>query len=122
MRAALSAIAAVRKRLPALQRGVQVNLEFNDETAAFYRVYQHDGQTQTALVLLNKGNEPAEFPAAWLSEHAWQDELTGQTIDDGDALRVAPHAVSVLSIDRIPAAMDEAVLRSLHETARRTAN
>ena len=122
IRKALAEIAEVRKRLPALQRGLQVNLEFNGDTAAFYRVYQADGQSQTVLVLLNKGDGVAEFPAAWLSGLDWEDELTGEAIDGSAALRVAPHAVSVLSIDRIPDTIDEAMLKSLHAAARRSAN
>jgi glycosidase len=52
----LTKIAHIRKNSIALQRGLQVNLEFKGNTASFYRIYQHEGVNQTALVVLNKSN------------------------------------------------------------------
>ena len=52
---ALKRIANLRRESPALQRGLQLNLLMKGDEAAFYRVYEHAGVTQTALVLLNKG-------------------------------------------------------------------
>src|SRR5690606_12149686 len=51
----LRRIARLRRDTPALQRGLQLNLELAGDTAAFYRVYQRGDFAQTALVLLNKG-------------------------------------------------------------------
>ncbi len=56
IRAALANIANLRKNSIALQRGLQLNLKFGEDTAAFFRVYQHDGKSQTALVMLNKSD------------------------------------------------------------------
>jgi glucan phosphoethanolaminetransferase (alkaline phosphatase superfamily) len=50
---ALRRIAQVRAASPALQRGLQLNLELAGNRAAFYRVYQHADRAQVALVLLN---------------------------------------------------------------------
>lgn len=58
---ALKRIATLRANTPALQRGLQVNLLFEGERAAFYRVLEYDGIAQTALVLLNKGDSAARF-------------------------------------------------------------
>src|SRR5690606_31354088 len=52
----LRRIANLRKASPALQRGVQLNVEMEGDSAVFYRVYEDAGQAQTALVLLNKGD------------------------------------------------------------------
>ena len=78
---ALSRIAAIRKGSVALQRGLQANLAFGDDTAAFYRVYQKDGRNQTALVLLNKGDAPSQFEiSTWLSQGSWRDADTGEEL------------------------------------------
>ena len=58
VRAALARVANLRRNSVALQRGVQVNLAFTEDTAAFLRVYRHAGQSETALVLLNGSDEP----------------------------------------------------------------
>ncbi len=77
--AALSRIAAIRKRSVALQRGLQFNLEFSQDTAAFYRVYQKGGLNQTALVLLNKGDGTATFEVSkGLSSGHWRDADSGE--------------------------------------------
>ena len=120
VRNALSEIADLRKRLPSLQRGLQVNLEFTKNTAGFYRVYQHDDQAQTSLVLLNKGDDAATFPAVWLGNTRWRDELTGTMLDAGEAPRVEAHGVKVLTVDALPDVIDTATLRALHSAARRS--
>ncbi len=103
--AALSRIAAIRKKSVALQRGLQFNLEFSQDTAAFYRVYQKGGLNQTALVLLNKGDATAIFEVSkGLSSGAWRDADTGETftvIADAPAIAVAvpAHGVRVLLSD-----------------------
>ncbi len=101
----LSAIANVRKNSVALQRGLQANLEFTDETAVFYRVYQDYAIRQTALVLLNKGDEATDIPITrWLSTGNWRDAVGGEDIyvrsDDPSLLVTVPaHGVRVLLFD-----------------------
>lgn len=76
----LTRIANVRKSHIALQRGLQLNLKFDDDTASFYRVYQKDGVNQTALVLLNKGDKSKKFKVKkWLSTGAWQEVITKES-------------------------------------------
>ena len=58
---ALTKIANTRKNILALQSGLQVNVELSGNKAAFYRVLVKDGVSQTALVLLNKGDQKTEF-------------------------------------------------------------
>jgi len=85
IRVQLARIAKLRASLPALQRGLQVNLELDGDRAAFLRVYQHDGVTQTALVLLNKGDAEARFVLKrHLPSGDWRDALA----DDGTSIRV----------------------------------
>ena len=57
----LRRVARVRAATPALQRGLQVNVEMRGDRAVFYRVLQADGVNQIALVLLNKGDAEARF-------------------------------------------------------------
>jgi glycosidase len=56
IRQALIKIASARKSSVALQRGVQRNGAFSQNTAAFVREYQDAEFNETALVLLNKGD------------------------------------------------------------------
>jgi glycosidase len=82
--AALSRIANVRKAVPALQNGLQLNVEFAGNKAAFYRVLVKDGVSQTALVLLNKGDSAAEFIVTqYLQTGRWQSQLSDDTINIG---------------------------------------
>ena len=79
IRAALASIAAVRKNSVALQRGLQLNLEFGQDTASFLRVYQREGRNETALVLLNKGDAASRLRVTkWLSAGVWRDAVTGE--------------------------------------------
>jgi len=85
----LTEIANVRKRTPALQQGLQLNLTFSGDTASFYRVLQVDGVAQTALVLLNKGDDTAPFEVSeYMQPGQWQEQLTGavKTIQQGEGL------------------------------------
>ena len=97
---ALRKIAQVRKDTPALQRGLQVNVELSGNKASFYRVLQDESQAQTALVLLNKGQQPATFEVGrFLQSGDWQEQLSGKTqhISEGQDLRstVAANGVQV---------------------------
>jgi cyclomaltodextrin glucanotransferase len=97
---ALRRIAKVREATPALQRGLQVNLEFKGDRAAFYRVLQVGNVAQIALVLLNKGAGPAEFRIdRALQPGRWTPLLRGGAVDvaAGGALEasVPAHGVEV---------------------------
>jgi cyclomaltodextrin glucanotransferase len=118
--AALRRIAKLREASPALQRGLQLNLLMKEERAAFYRVYQHGGVSQIALVLLNKGDSPTTF---WIRDYLqagrWRAALGGGTVEVGedDALEaeVPAHGVEVYLLDKpvlradLAAALDEAM-------------
>lgn len=101
IRSALAEIADVRKNSVALQRGLQLNLAFEENTAAFLRVYQKDGENETALVLLNKADEPSELEvSAWLFEAHWRGAGNDEslTIDASSApirVTVPAHGVKV---------------------------
>ena len=106
IRANLARIAAVRAASPALQRGVQHNLELRGDRAAFYRVYQHDGVAQTALVLLNKGDSEASYDLGeWLQPGRWRNAFApdGATLDirpgAAPVMRVGPHDAAVWLLD-----------------------
>ncbi len=96
IRIALSNIARMRRGSVALQRGLQLNLELSGESAAFFRVFQHDGVNQTALVLLNKADAGMTVDAgAWLFEAEWFDAASGER-SDVPLLFVPAHGVRVL--------------------------
>lgn len=100
---ALKRIANLRRESPALQRGLQFNLRMKGDEAVFYRVYQHEGTAQTALVLLNKGDAASTFAVSdYLQSGAWRDAFTGKRIDAGKRLRleVPAHGARVLFFDR----------------------
>ena len=102
--ATLSRIANVRAATPALQRGVQLDIELKGDRAAFYRVLQHTGTRQIALVLLNKGDAPQRFEiASMLQAGQWRSALDGSTVDvaAGGSLSadVAAHDVQVFVLD-----------------------
>ncbi|MFN7213781.1 MAG: alpha-amylase family glycosyl hydrolase [Lysobacteraceae bacterium] len=79
--AALKRIANLRANTPALQRGLQVNLEFQGDRAAFYRILEQDGVAQTALVLLNKGDTATRFRLTEnLQPGRWRPALGGETV------------------------------------------
>ena len=101
----LTRIANLRKNSVALQRGLQANIEFTEDTAAFYRVYQRGGIRQTALVLLNKGDRDTEMGITkWLSTGDWRDAETGtiypvRSDDVSLEIDVPAHGVRVLLLD-----------------------
>jgi cyclomaltodextrin glucanotransferase len=88
-----------------LQRGLQFNLEFKGDRAAFLRVYERGDARQTALVLLNKGESETRFEIdRWLSRGTWRDASNGEAFvvtEAGGALAatVAAHGVRVLFFD-----------------------
>ncbi|HRP34978.1 MAG TPA: alpha-amylase family glycosyl hydrolase [Gammaproteobacteria bacterium] len=98
----LQRIATLRRDTPALQRGLQVNLRLEGKTAAFYRIYQHAGTTQTALVLLSKGDTAQRVTVDTLVQPGtWRDAFGGGEvrIDDRIDLEVPAHGVRVLLRD-----------------------
>lgn len=101
--AALTRIARLRAETPALQRGLQVNLFLDGDRAAFYRVLQHGGTAQQALVLLNKGDAPAVFDIDELQPGRWRAALGGDALEvgrDGLASRTVPaHGAAVFVLD-----------------------
>ncbi len=124
--AALTRIANARRESIALQRGLQVNLEFTDDTAIFYRVYQRDGVAQAALVLLNKGDEARDLGVRrFLDGGAWRDAFTGETTAvpaESPQLQttVPAHGVRVLLRDGpVSDPLMMAELERLQATARR---
>jgi cyclomaltodextrin glucanotransferase len=98
----LKRIANLRRDSIALQRGLQLNLVLKGDTGAFYRVYEHDGQAQTALVLLNKAETASTLRLETLLQAGtWRDGFDGSQvrIDDRLALEVPAHGVRVLFYD-----------------------
>jgi len=97
----LSKIANVRKQVAALQSGLQVNLELSGDKAAFYRVLVKDGVSQTALVLLNKGDQNTEFLIEkYMQPGSWVSQMSDDTVSITESnlqlhSRVAAHGVQV---------------------------
>ncbi|MEH6421578.1 alpha-amylase family glycosyl hydrolase [Pseudomonas sp. CGJS7] len=130
IRASLKRIAKLRQDSPALQRGLQLNVLLQGDRAAFYRVYEHAGVAQIALVLLNKGDAPARFEVSeYLQAGRWRAGLGGgeTAVEDGDALRasVPAHGVEVYLLDApatradLVAALDRAMARARRVSPKR---
>ncbi|HET9048188.1 MAG TPA: alpha-amylase family glycosyl hydrolase [Chiayiivirga sp.] len=124
IRKALARIATVRAATPALQRGVQLNIELKAQRAAFFRVLQHDGVQQIALVLLNKGDAPEHFAIDTLMQAGlWRSALDGASrrVGEGGTLSadVAAHDVQVWVLD---AAVTEPALAAALEAAMKGAH
>ncbi|MBL0163466.1 MAG: cyclomaltodextrin glucanotransferase [Xanthomonadales bacterium] len=106
IRRELSRIAHVRADSVALQRGLQLDLELSGNRAAFYRVYQHEGVSQTALVLLNKADSVQRFElGARLQSGEWRNAMdTGSPPrrvlrNQSQEFEVAAHDVQVWVLD-----------------------
>jgi cyclomaltodextrin glucanotransferase len=78
IRQALIKIAAARKASVALQRGVQRNGAFDQNTAAFVREYQDVRFNETALVLLNKGDTSETISISVPHSGRYENLLTGE--------------------------------------------
>jgi cyclomaltodextrin glucanotransferase len=88
--AALKRIATLRANTPALQRGLQVNVEFEGDRAAFYRVLEHDGEALgggTRVLAAGEAFE-AEVPANGVQVFLFEQALTAP------ALRAAAEAAA----------------------------
>lgn len=123
IRESLARIARLRAATPALQRGLQLNLEFKDDRAAFYRVLQDADTQQIALVLLNKGDAPARFEISErLQPGTWRAALGGDAIEVANggmlAATVPAHGVEVYLLDApithagLRAALDDSMRRA----------
>ena len=103
IRAKLVRIAQARRASIALQRGLQLDLEAGGDKAAFYRVHDHDGVAQVALVLLNKGTAPATFVLGErMQPGTWRDAFgvaSARAFDAGTTLTVAAHDAAVWILD-----------------------
>lgn len=123
----LRRIARVRAESPALQKGLQLNLELQGDRAAFYRVYQHEGVAQTALVLLNKGDSETAFAIRdYLEPGEWRAASGGQTLAIAEngvlEAEVPAHGVRVYFRDGPVTGPElKARLRELMDRARRVA-
>ena len=115
--ASLQRIATLRRASPALQRGLQLNLRLQGDGAVFYRVYQHGGEAQLALVLLNKGDAARSMGVDdILQPGEWRDAFDGarQRIDTRFEARVPAHGVRVFLHDGpVLGAASQARLRAL---------
>ncbi|MBA3930503.1 MAG: cyclomaltodextrin glucanotransferase, partial [Xanthomonas sp.] len=101
--APLKRIAALRRDTPALQRGLQLNVRLKGDQAVFYRVLQHEGVTQTALVLLNKADTPAKLSVSeYLEPGEWRDAFSGKRQRARNRLQadVPAHGVRVFLFDK----------------------
>jgi len=99
----LKRIANLRRESIALQRGLQLDVAFKGDSAVFYRVYENGGTTQTALVLLNKGDAAQTVDVRdWLQPGTWRDAFGEQQIEVGDHLSIAvpAHGVRVYFYDQ----------------------
>ena len=98
----LTKIANVRKKSIALQKGKQININFQGNQAMFYRIYQKDGVNQTALVLLNKGDTQIKMAInETLNQGQWLDVLNNKIIhvekqQSNLSVDVPAHGVKVL--------------------------
>jgi cyclomaltodextrin glucanotransferase len=98
----LTRIANLRRESVALQRGLQLNVRLQGDQAAFYRVYQHQGEAQTALVLLNKGEGAVAMAVSeYLEAGVWRDGFSGDRLTVVDRLdaEVPAHGVRVFLLD-----------------------
>ncbi|MCI4566805.1 alpha-amylase family glycosyl hydrolase [Lysobacter sp. CFH 32150] len=114
IRQQLRTIARLRQQSPALQKGLQLNVRFKGDEAVFYRVYQHEGVSQIALVLLNKGDAPAQIAVRdYLQAGQWRAAIGGGVRDvtqGGELSATVPaHGVEVFLLD---AAVTDAGLRA----------
>ncbi len=101
----LQRIANVRRDTVALQKGLQLDVALNKDRAIFYRVYQHAGLNQSALVLLNKSNKPQRFTVDQLiAPGIWHSAInnTSTTVSSENTrvkIRVPAHGVEVLVLN-----------------------
>ena len=99
IRSRLSQIAGIRQALPALQRGLQYNVRLAGHEAVFFRVVQDDDAQQTALVMLNKSDNPLVMVAdTFVESGKWKEWVTGEDVtvsEQGITATVPAHGVRV---------------------------
>lgn len=99
----LKRIATLRRNSIALQKGLQLNVQLQGDTAVFYRIYENAGTAQTALVLLNKGDGEQTIDVRdYLQPGQWRDGFSSASIPVADHLsaRVPAHGAQVYFYDR----------------------
>lgn len=102
IRASLKRIATLRESSPALQRGLQLDVRLQGDEAVFYRVYEHGGERQMALVMLNKGDAPRTMAVGeYLQPGAWRDAFDGKNVQVGENMsaEVPAHGTRVFFFD-----------------------
>ncbi len=77
----LRRIARLRQASAALQRGRQINREFGENHAVFWRLYQDAEQSETAVVALHKGESPREVDIEFPFAGQWENRLTGEILE-----------------------------------------
>ena len=96
----LKRIANIRKNHVSLQKGIQFNITFKENTAAFLRIYQYRGEYETALVLLNTDSQHQLIETeAYLDVGEWYDATTNEHITltaHKNTFELAPNSVRVL--------------------------
>jgi len=94
----LKRIANLRRNSIALQKGLQLDVNLQGDTAIFYRVYENAGIAQAALVLLNKGDSTRTLDVNdYLQAGDWRDGFSDETRKFGDraSIEVPAHGVKV---------------------------
>jgi cyclomaltodextrin glucanotransferase len=101
----MARVANLRKDNVSLQKGLQLNLQFAGNVASFYRIYQNAGTNQTALVMLNKGNEATRVTLTTMLEPGeWRDAFSGERVllapdRQSFSAEVPPHGLRVFFKD-----------------------
>jgi len=96
----LTQIANIRKNSIALQQGLQTNILFKKDLAYFYRVYQYQGTNQTAMVLLNKGDQAQKIViGSYVAKGDWTNALDQSILKINNNLpmdiNLAAHSVKI---------------------------
>lgn len=102
IRVSLKRIATLRESSPALQRGLQLDVRLQGDEAVFYRVYEHGGERQMALVMLNKSDASHTMRVdEYLQPGAWRDGFDGKNVQVGESMsaEVPAHGVRVFFFD-----------------------
>ncbi len=103
---ALRRIARLRRELPALQRGLQLNLALKENSALFLRALETEQQTQLVLVALNKNDQATNILYTGdLQAGSWRDVETGEmfVVDANQSaldVRVAAHGARLLILEQ----------------------
>jgi len=99
----LKRIANLRRNSIALQKGLQLDVTLQGDTAIFYRVYENADVAQTALVLLNKADVARTLDVTdYLQPGSWRDAFSGEphTFGERANVEVPAHGVRVFLYDR----------------------